>query len=171
MVKLLSFESLSLSVKDFLSIKNPVLSNEVHIKAALDWLKIAQDRTEDGGVAAWYSLATGWSRSYIETTGYIISTFLDCSRYFRETDLKIRAKKMADFLLSMQLPSGGFRNEVPEKDQNSQPIVFDTGQDVLGLVDIYKATKEKKYKESVIKAADFLCSIQEKDGSWVKFTY
>lgn len=151
--------------------KFPVLDNETHILSALEWLKYAQDKSGDGGVSAWYSLLTGWAPSYIETTGYIISTFLDCSKYFQDESLKKRAIKMADFLLSMQLPSGGFRSKLPSQTIDSKPEVFDTGQDIIGLVDIYRFTKQKKYLESAIKAADFLCSIQEENGSWLKYTY
>ena len=49
---------------------------EAAIAAALDWLGQAQDNstTRDGGVARHYSLVSGWSASYPETTGYIAAT-------------------------------------------------------------------------------------------------
>ena len=156
---------------DLLRKKNDILDNNSHVSFAIDWLINAQDKTADGGVAAWYSLLRGWALSYVETTGYIITTFLDASRYLNNSKLIGRAIKMADFLVKMQLPHGGFRVHVPEKNREPSSIVFDTGQDILGLTDIYKETANKKYLESAKKAADWLISIQEKDGSWVKNTF
>ena len=52
------------------------------IAAALDWLGQAQDNstTRDGGVARHYSLVSGWSASYPETTGYIVPTLIEQAR-------------------------------------------------------------------------------------------
>src|SRR3989344_424222 len=141
------------------------------IRAALGWLKRAQDVTGDGGVSAWYSLWNGWQPSYIETTGYIINTFLDCAEYVNDDELKVRAQIMANFLVSMQHPTGGYRAAVPSKSEKSDPVVFNTGQDLLGMTDIYSLTKKKLYLNSLTKAANFLVSIQETDGSWIKYNY
>ena len=82
-----------------------------------------------------------------------------------------RARTMGDFLVGMQLRSGGFRAHTPAQKAESDPRVFNTGQDIIGLVDLYKYTKKVKYLKSASAAGDFLCSIQESDGKWVKFTY
>lgn len=171
MLRLLSPKLILICLRDFLGILYPEQENEKHIKAGLNWLKFAQDQSKDGGVAAWYSLVTGWMPSYIETTGYIISTFLECSEYFKDSDLKKRAIKMGDFLIRMQNSDGSFHRQVPKVCNDPSPIIFDTGQDIIGLTDLYKRTKISKYLDSAIKAADFLCSNQEKDGSWVKYEY
>jgi hypothetical protein len=147
------------------------MKNDQSIREALAWLENAHDHSKDGGVAAWYSLVTGWAPSYIETTGYIINTFLEAARYFDNDIYLVRAKQMGDFLVSMQHPTGGFRTHVPEVRTDSEPTVFNTGQDLLGLCELYAVTKEEKYLTSFSKAADFLVSIQEKDGSWLKYTY
>lgn len=165
------FATFRVSLDDLLRKRRPTFKNNLHIKAALDWLCLAQDKTGDSGVSSWYSLAYGWGPSYIETTGYIIDTFLDCACYFKDNDLKERAIKMADFLLKMQLPSGGFRTVTPRVRLNSDPTIFDTGQDILGLTSIYEATKKQKYLDSALKAAEFLCEVQEPGGSWLKYTY
>lgn len=158
-------------IRDSLGIFYPEKDNKIHIKAGLDWLKYAQDQSGDGGVAAWYSLLTDWMPSYIETTGYIISTFLECSVYLKDSDLKNRAIKMGDFLIRMQNPDGSFRRQVPKVTNDPEPIIFDTGQDIIGLTDLFKHTKIHKYLDSAIKAADFLCLNQEKDGGWIKYEY
>jgi len=138
------------------------MANKWHIESAIEWLKRAQNVKDDGGVSSWYSLLTGWAPSYVETTGYIISTFLAASKYLKEPKLLERAVKMADYLLLMQLPNGSFK---------PQPRVFNTGQVLLGLVDVYRTTSKQKYLDAAISTADWLCEVQEKDGSWVRHTY
>src|SRR3712207_6815520 len=68
------------------------------IDAALVWLGRAQDGsvTQDGGVARHFSLETGWSSSYPETTGYIIPTLLDHAVLRNDNALRQRAKRMLD---------------------------------------------------------------------------
>lgn len=158
-------------LEDLRKRKHEIHGNETHIKAALEWLCLAQDRTGDGGVAAWYSPLIGWGSSYIETTGYIIDTFLSCAEFFKDKSLAGRAMNMADFIINNQHESGGYRTHTRKHKEISPPTIFDTGQDLLGLTNIYKLTAGKKYLESFIRAANFLCNIQEKDGSWIKFQY
>lgn len=138
---------------------------------AMEWLERAQDASQSGGVSAWFSLLTGWSQPYIETTGYIINTFLDYAQFSGQVKFQKRAIMMADFLLAEQHSSGGFRRHARASTATSEPIVFNTGQDLLGLTEVYLLTREKKYYDSCIAAANFLCSIQEADGSWVSYTY
>ncbi len=147
------------------------MSNKKNILAATDWLKLAQDVTLDGGVSAWFSLINGWQPSYIETTGYIINTFFDLAEYYDDIQLKQRAIKMSDFLLTMQLPNGAYRAYTPSQKESEKTVVFDMGQDLLGITHAYEITKNKKYLKSAIRAAQYLTSIQEKNGSWVKNTY
>jgi hypothetical protein len=146
-------------------------SHTTAIQMGLDWLKLAQDKAGDGGVAAWFSLVSGWKPSYIETTGYVINTFLDCAEYFNDPELKVRAITMADFLVEMQHQTGGYRSVVPHRSLESEPVVFNTGQDLLGMTDIYSLTKRKKYLTSLTSAADFLVGIQEPDGFWIQYQY
>ncbi len=149
------------------------MTKNEQILLAISWLKKAQDTTKSGGVSAWYSLLTGWSHPYIETTGYIINTFLDCADQFpnERKDLLQRAVQMGEFLISQQLPNGGFRTATVAQQDPSPPTVFNTGQDLLGLTALFKSTRKEKYRKSAIKAADFLCSIQEPNGSWIRNTY
>ncbi len=151
--------------------KHPVRDNSTHIEAGLAWLCRAQDLSGDFGVSAWYSLINGWQPSYIETTGYIINTFLDAAELYPRLKLEKRAIQMADFLIRMQHPLGGYRTAVPSRSIESVPTVFNTGQDLLGMTAAYSHTKKEKYRLSAIKAADFLLSIQESDGSWLQYTY
>jgi len=81
------------------------------LRGFIDWLCRAQDcsTSADGGVAHNFSMAKGWSSSYPETTGYIVPTFIDYARRFGRADLTERARRMADWLVGIRLPSGGFQ--------------------------------------------------------------
>src|ERR1051326_5381081 len=61
-------------------------SGRDHLLAAAEWLKRAQDATGNGGFSGRYHLRTGWSSSYPETTGYIVPTLLELSRYLGDPD-------------------------------------------------------------------------------------
>lgn len=145
----------------------PVQDHDLYIHAAIDWLKRAQDVCSDGGVSAQYSLFHGWDDSYVETTGYILVSFFDAAERYGMPELRLRAVRMADFLLKVQLPNGAFQSGTPQ-DIPPQPRVFNTGEDIRGLVRAFQETGKQKYLKSAKKACDWLVSIQEEDGSWLK---
>jgi len=140
-----------------------------HLNSAVAWLKRAQDVTNDGGVSGVYSFSKGWRTSYPETTGYIIPTFLKLYQSTKDGEYLQRASRMADWLVSIQLESGAFQGE--HIGETIRPIVFNTGQVLLGLVSIYKQTGDDRYKNSAIRAGDWLLDIQDTDGAWRRFTY
>src|SRR5262249_32341461 len=74
------------------------------IDEGVAWLGRAQDysASADGGVARHYSLITGWGASYPETTGYIIPTMLAYARLRGDEAAHWRAKRMLDWLVSIQ---------------------------------------------------------------------
>ena len=59
-----------------------------------------------GGSRAYYSRLYnpffGWSRTYPETTGYIIPTFLTYGEKFEKETVIYKTIEMADWLLSIQ---------------------------------------------------------------------
>src|SRR5215510_13456269 len=107
------------------------------IDEGIAWLGRAQDHStsRDGGVARHYSLITGWGASYPETTGYIIPTMLEYARWRsgeRGCQARQRAKRMLDWLVSIQFPEGGFQGG-PVGAQPHIPVTFNTGQILIGL--------------------------------------
>ena len=84
---------------------------EAAVAASLDWLRAAQDNSasRDGGVARHFSLVGGWAPSYPETTGYIVPTLIAQARLRGDADLRERARRMLDWLVSIQFPEGGFQ--------------------------------------------------------------
>ena len=158
-------------LQDLLGLRSNVRQNRYHIESALKWLMRAQDVSGGGGVSVGYSFIKGWLPDYIETTGYTISTLLESSLFFKDSLLIKRAKKMANFLVNMQLNNGGYRTYPPSQVKDSRPTIFNTAQDLIGMADIYRATFNKIYLKSLIQAANFLVRFQNKDGSWTKYSY
>lgn len=157
----------SISLKDFANKRHPCYPNHLHVKAAIEWLSIAQKQNGDGGVSAHYSLFEGWAPSYVETTGYIIPTFFNYANASKNDIYREEAMQMADFELKSQLPSGAF----PGSGEKKLPIVFNTGQVIFGLCRAYENAKDESYKESAKRAADWLVSVMDDDGCWRKNDY
>lgn len=139
--------------------------------ASLAWLFHAQDLTGTGGVAGFYSLLNGWHDAYPETTGYIIQTFVDYYKDCRDESLLTRAVTMADWEISVQLPNGSVRAHCLKKGLSNSPLVFDTGQVLLGWTSLYRYTNEPKYLAASLRATLWLLENQETDGTWNNHIY
>jgi hypothetical protein len=128
----------------------------------LRWIIEAQ--RSDGGIAAYYSLLTGYSPSYPEVTGYIIPTLYDLARSRNDDAGTAAADRATRWLLSLQLPTGaypaGLRGSTPH------PSIFNTGQILQGLVRAYAETNRPEILQSAIAAGDWLVEMQQPDGSW-----
>lgn len=143
-----------------------VLSTENHLRLCSEWLLKCQSIYPDGGYSASFSLITGWSSSYIETTGYIIPTMFNLAEFFQEPKYKESALHAGEWLSDLQHPLGYF-TDIDEL----KPQVFDTGQDLMGLNFLYKQTSDQRYLESARKAGDWLIKVQDSDGSWTTMGY
>lgn len=138
------------------------------ISACLDWLVRAQDHSasHDGGVARDYSLLKGWATSYPETTGYIVPTLLEYAMAHDRDDLRQRARRMLDWLASIQFSNGGIQGgkiDAPVR----VPVTFNTGQVLLGFCAGVRAFGN--YTDQMRAAADFLRDSLDADGCWRKF--
>ena len=139
------------------------------LQSAARWLCRAQDATADDGVAIRYCLRQGWLSSYPETTGYIIPTFLDLAREFGDDSFRERAGRMARWEKDIQRPDGFYVGGA--LNEGIGPIVFDTGQIILGLLAWYRHSGEASFLESALAAGRALCGIQNEDGSWTTHSF
>lgn len=128
----------------------------------ISWMLRAQ--RADGGIAAYYSLLTGYSESYPEVTGYIIPTLYDFSRTHHREDARKAAERATEWLLSIQLKSGAFAGGLHGEDNG--PSVFNTGQILQGLVRGWKETGTSRIRDAALAAGDWLLNVQQADGSW-----
>jgi hypothetical protein len=150
-----------------LPVRDP--GREPVIREGIAWLGRAQDNSAsaDGGVARHFSLRSGWSTSYPETTGYIVPTLLDYAKGWSCEEARQRAKRMLDWLVSIQFPEGAFQGG-PIDAVPRVPVTFNTGQILLGLVSGVREFGDE-YWEPMVAAADWLVQTQDSDGCWRRY--
>lgn len=155
------------------SARRTELDHRTHLRAAIDWLCLAQDvragKSDAGGVAAGWSFEDGWLPGYPETTGYIIETFLAAAQYLGRPELVERAQRMIDWELSLQDADGAFPGHFGEK--GSHPVIFNQGQIMHGLVAGYTQLHRKDCLEAGVKAGRWLATQQDEDGCYRKFEH
>lgn len=143
------------------------LSDVDHLRAATEWLRLAQDVSGNGGVSSFFKLGSGWDRAYPETTGYIIPTFLSAGDLLGDDDLHTRAEAMGIWEYSIQTEGGGVLSRLGE----STLRVFNTGQVILGWCALHDRGADRLFLDAAIKAGEYLARVQEGDGRWLKDTH
>lgn len=137
-----------------------------HLDEAMEWLKRAQDAGLDRGVSYGVIFGQDFDVSYPETTGYICQTFVEQEKSTGDAELLERAVEMADWEIAIQLPEGavmgGTLNTQPT------PAVFNTGMVLLGWSALIRRTGKDRFKSAAKRASDWLVSIQEPAGTWVR---
>lgn len=139
------------------------------LQAAAEWLARAQDVAARGGVSACYDAAKHqWTGAYPETTGYIIPTFFRYACFSDDRAYHERAIRMALWESDIQLPEGGVRAGTMDAAQ-VVPTIFNTGQVLFGWLHAWEQTREARFRDSLVRAADWLVAAQDPDGAWRRF--
>ncbi len=145
----------------------------VHLDAAIRWLCHAQDVAKkdgvrDDGVAQTFLVKSRrWAASYPETTGYIIPTFYRYWRLTGRAEIRARAVRMADWECAVQHASGGVL--AGALGDSPEPTVFNTGQVLFGWVRAFEEEGTEAYRAAALRAATWLCDVQDADGGWRRF--
>lgn len=137
-----------------------------HISEAIGWLKRAQDAGTDRGVSYGVFFGDDFDVSYPETTGYICSTFVEHERLTGDTDLLKRAVEMGDWEISIQLADGAVMGG--KFNTSPTPAVFNTGMVLLGWSALISRTGHERFRKAAARACDWLLSVQESDGRWIR---
>ena len=156
-------------LRDVFDRREPRRDDDVHLRAAIQWLGRAQDAAAcGGGLSAGYSFRHGWLPPYPETTGYTIPTWLTYAARSGDRNWATRAARAGDWEIDIQLPGGGVRGG---QGINDDPVVFNTGQVILGWCALHRHSGEVTYLQAAARAADWLLSVQDADGAWRRHTY
>lgn len=163
-----------LSISDFLKFHiypyypkiKYIKEDQMHLDAATHWLLRSTEKVNLNGSSKAYRIINGWMPAYPETSGYIIKTFLNLHEFYQDEKYLDISKKIGDWEISIQLDNGGFAGR--ELGFLTAPVVFNTGQIILGLNELYKKTKEEKYLNTTIKAGYFLLECIDETGCFVK---
>ena len=142
------------------------LNLERHLDEALAWLKRAQDAGSDRGVSYGVYFGQDFDLSYPETTGYICQTFVELEELTGDADLLARAMAMGDWEIAIQLHDGAVMGG--KLNSEPTPAVFNTGMVLLGWSALIHRTGLERFKLAARRAADWLVSIQEPDGTWIR---
>jgi len=147
-----------------------VHSDEEHLIATLRWIERAHKVINQKGISKGYDLLRAyWSPAYPETTGYTIPTLINAATILHQPIWLEIAIRLAEYLLNCSNSDGAV---VHWQDGSSgKPIVFDTGQVIFGWIAAYKATEDARFFTAANKAANWLASIQDPGGAWLKGQY
>lgn len=137
-----------------------------HIDEAMAWLERAQDAGTDRGVSYGTRFGEDFDRSYPETTGYICQTFVERAITTGNQKLLTRAIEMGDWEIAIQMPEGAVMGGKYGPDPS--PAVFNTGMVLLGWAALVQRTGEERFKRAAARACDWLLSVQEPDGNWIR---
>lgn len=155
--------------------RQPTASNlcqgsvEEHLHAAMEWICSAYRAAGKQGVAARYTLKDGWVSPYPETTGYIIPTLYAYSEFTGEGQYAEVAYDLAEWLLAIQMESGAYPGG--HLDQGRGPVVFNTGQILIGLLEAARRTREARFESAAFRAGEWLTQDIDDDGAWRRCTY
>jgi rhamnogalacturonyl hydrolase YesR len=152
-----------------------VVPQRQHLDAAMSWIMRAQDADSTGGVPWGFRArrpvrtahSMGWIAPYPETTGYIIPTMLGYADLTGDREILERARRMADWEMSIQLDDGGFQGGL----YGSQPVessTFVTGQVLFGLVSMFERFGDDRLRKAATRAGDWLLGCLDTSGRFVR---
>jgi len=143
-----------------------------NIIQAAAWTKRSTCR--NGGSSAYY-LPCGptfgiWAPPYPETSGYIVPSLIQYADFASQPRFLSTAYRMAHWLCKVQIPNGAFTSG-PIRGKPVKLSVFNTAQIIFGLLAAFRRFNEERFLICARRAAEWVCSVQEPDGRWLKYAY
>lgn len=135
-----------------------------HLTLTADWL-LQSIKNGRGGSCAYFSPLVGWSKPYPETTGYIIPTLINISKFLDAPKYSDAALNIGQWLLDIQSQNGSWHSGL-HPSSKSEGSVFNTGQILKGMMALYNHTGEKSFITAADRGANWLASGIDKNGLW-----
>jgi len=107
------------------------------------------------------------STTYPETTGYLLITLLKAYEHSQNERFLELANNQIKFFSSIQNTDGSFF----QKENNRQPIIFDTAQILLGFCRLYQHTPTDVILDIVTKSLNWLNSNLNTEGIFLNYNY
>ena len=143
---------------------------------------------QSGGFYSWYNMQKQtYPFVYSEITGYGITTLLFLKQFSADSKSDItefnelssflceKAKNAADWIIThaLDMSGGVYTRQYTDSSESEQfysftrgnILAFDTGMVLFGMASLYEQTKDQRYRSACVKMADFLISLQKRDGS------
>jgi len=145
-----------------------------HLKAAVRWLKAAQDATSSDGCSWGYRARAlvrtnrrlGWQPAYPESSGQIAETLFRYGASYADRNAIERARRIASWAAHLQLPDGGIQGGVVG-DTPVESSTYNTGQVILCWVRAFQESGVDTYLAAANRAAKFLMSCLDESGRFV----
>ncbi|GAP13477.1 prenyltransferase-like [Longilinea arvoryzae] len=148
----------------------PLRDLDEHLDAALHWIEQASRAVGGAGISKGYDLLRSrWFPAYPETTGYTLPTLINASRLLGNDAWRELAIGHAEYLLNCVTEDGGVLYW--KKSRKANPIVFDTGQVILGWLAVFRDTGAENFLRAAMRSGDWLVKVQEPDGIWKEHQY
>ncbi|MBI4579651.1 MAG: hypothetical protein HY718_08120 [Planctomycetes bacterium] len=145
-------------------------------EAAANWIVRSIDACGGEGSSAFYSRIyhplRGWAPPYPETTGYIIPTLIDYSRFARRRELVDLAVMQARWVMTLQYLDGALPGGFLVRGVKAGPSIFNTGQMILGLVAASDTTSDQAFLQGAASSARWLADeLNDPAGIWTTHAY
>ena len=151
-------------------------------KRSVEFLKTMQSTDErdhtSGGFFYTFDLQRGKpeKKLVVGTTSKSIFTLLELSAVTKDSRYLDMARRAADWLISMQLPSGASRSYLTQNEDgpwtvHAKESTLYTGQVLSALSRTYRATKDTKYLDAAAKTAMYLATKVEGKNCYVGDEY
>ncbi len=131
------------------------------ILAALQWLRRSIEVQGGRGSSAFYSPwrhpLKKWAPAYPETTGYLLPTLARAEQYVDLPWITPLLSDCGEWLLEMALEEGAF----PELyGHTGKPSLFNTGQILFGLVEMWHRSKDVRYQFAIERALEWMLAVR-----------
>lgn len=172
--RLLKPSHIGLLAADLFGLREPIRQSTDHLSGVMHWILRSCEHLHRNGSSAGYSVTNGWRPAYPETTGYIIPTLYRYFHYSADERFRQLAIDLAAWESRIQMACGAVQGGYHGRDpfgvftRPDVPVVFNTGMVILGWAAAWREERSDRARRSLQRGADWLLSVQEPDGSWLK---